>query len=104
MHETTFESSDEWEFSPVAHDLWETLIDDSGLVTIQNPEQYGLHPGLETAVPGAAVYGVVFTHEYHCMVSPQRVPNAESLEGPQALIRVGIANDPKRARRADDAR
>ena len=69
MQEVVFKSSDEWEFSPVEHEIWENLIEDSGLVTIPNPEQYGLQPGLETAAAGAAVYGVVFTHEYHCMVS-----------------------------------
>ena len=73
MQETTFASSDEWEFSPVAHDLWENLIDDSGMVTILNWEQFGLKPGLKTAVPGAGVYGVVVTHEFHCMVRPEGV-------------------------------
>ena len=66
-------SLDEWEFSPVAHDLWENLIDDSGMVTIPNWKQFGLKPGLKTAVPWAGVYGVVVTHEFHCMVSAEGV-------------------------------
>lgn len=36
-------------------------------------EAIGLKPGLKTAVPGAGVYGVVVTHEFHCMVSAEGV-------------------------------
>ena len=73
MQETTFASSDGWEFKLVAYDLRENLIDDSGMVTIRNWTQFGLKPDLKTAVPGAGVYVVVVAHEFHCMVSAEGV-------------------------------
>lgn len=57
----------DWEYSPQSHGLWAGLIPNSGLVLIENPDQYGLGPGLQTYAKNAQVYGIAVTHQYHCL-------------------------------------
>ena len=66
---TVFYRQHDWEFTPQAIKLWNSVIKGSGLVAIKDPEQYGLKEGVATSAPDSMVYGVSFTHQYHCLVS-----------------------------------
>ena len=58
----------DFEFGETATELWDAILPNSGLVAVENPERYGLAPGLVTEKPNSMVYGVSVTHEYHCLV------------------------------------
>lgn len=58
--------------SPSSDALWDAnLPSGKGFVLLEDAGQYGLPPGLPSAGGNATgVYGVTWTHEYHCLVSP----------------------------------
>jgi hypothetical protein len=66
-HTTNFTRQMDWEYSPQSYDLWASLIPSSGLILIEDPDQYGLGPGLQTYAENAQVYGIAVTHQYHCL-------------------------------------
>lgn len=57
--------------SPSSDALWDAnLPSGKGFVLLEDAAQYGLPPGLPSAGGNATgVYGVTWTHEYHCLVS-----------------------------------
>ena len=57
--------------SPSSDALWDAnLPSGKGFVLLEDASQYGLPPGLPSAGGNATgVYGVTWTHEYHCLVS-----------------------------------
>lgn len=59
--------------SPSSDALWDSnLPSGKGFVLLENASQYGLPPGLPSAGGNATnTYGVTWTHEYHCLVSPE---------------------------------
>jgi hypothetical protein len=57
----------DWEYSPQSNELWAGINPNSGLVLIEDPDQYGLGPGLQTSAKNAQVYGISVTHQYHCL-------------------------------------
>ena len=58
--------------SPSSDALWDAnLPSGKGFLLLKDASQYGLPPGLPSAGGNATdVYGVTWTHEYHCLVSP----------------------------------
>ena len=58
--------------SPSSDALWNAnLPGGKGFVLLEDAGKYGLPPGLPSAGGNATgVYGVTWTHEYHCLVSP----------------------------------
>ena len=59
----------DWEFGPDSADLWNSVLENKGFIIINDYERYGLKRGLSTQVPGAGIYGISATHQFHCVVS-----------------------------------
>ncbi|CAF9929509.1 MAG: hypothetical protein GOMPHAMPRED_005427 [Gomphillus americanus] len=59
---------DEWEYGPRSADLWNSVLGNKGFVLINDWKRYGLKDGIGSKVPGAGIYGISATHQFHCIV------------------------------------
>ena len=58
--------------SPEVDSAWATLIPtERGMITVEDPQRYNLPPGLGS-LNGEHIYGLTWTHQYHCLVSMAR--------------------------------
>ncbi|CAF9926594.1 MAG: hypothetical protein GOMPHAMPRED_004182 [Gomphillus americanus] len=58
---------EDWEYGPNSVDLWNSVLGDKGFILINDWERYGLKEGLNSQVPGAKIYGISATHQFHCL-------------------------------------
>lgn len=66
------------EMSPeeISH-MWETTLPGKfGFFEISNPDQFRLKPGMRSLDGNPTVYGMTWTHQFHCLVSSSAGRNA----------------------------
>lgn len=56
-------------------EAWNTLLPTiRGLIVVDSPGKFSLPPGM-IGTEGEAIYGVTWTHQYHCLVSALNIVN-----------------------------